>query len=104
MELHVPGLATLKNIKEKHMNTLCSIVLAVAMAGLAYFSWSHDAQSAQERKSIATQITKSNEAVEKALSALTAQSRLQTCIHFLSLPVEMQQRIKIANPKVCESQ
>lgn len=102
IEVHVPGVAAIKNLKEKHLNLACSLVLAVAMSFGAFFMWQHDTQAATERRDIASKIEEGNKQVQKSLAEQRTEQRLQTCILFLSLPPEQQARIRAANPTVCQ--
>jgi hypothetical protein len=102
IEVSVPGVMSLKNIREKHLNTICGIAVSVAMAFGAFFLWQHDTNAATERRDIAAKIGQGNDRIEQALKQQAEQQRLQTCILFLSLPLDQQQRIKIANPNVCQ--
>ena len=101
VELEVPGLGKVKNLTEKHMANLCSIVTAVALSFGAFFLWQHDADAAKERGSIAQQIQQGNQELKSALEKQAEQARLQSCMMFLSLTPEQQAKVRLANPNIC---
>ena len=101
-DVEIPNLVKVKNLTEKNLNSLCSIITAIALAFGAFFLWQHDSDAAQERNSIAQQIRKGNEELKTALEKQAEQARLQSCMMFLTLTPEQQAKVKLANPHICQ--
>jgi hypothetical protein len=102
IEVQVPGIVGLKNLKDRHMVMACNIITAIALAFGAFFLWQHDTNAASQQETIAKQLERDNSYLLQQLAKQHQQAQLQSCMMFLTLTPDQQYRIKLANPNICQ--